>query len=164
MIPNCKYIMHTTKKELKTGPQVTRPHWDWLEWISKQRLFFFLSGNTRSGNSLHSSSEPVCRFRFSSLDPRVAKILLDFSIMADERLVYFVDIFKDLLLFIFSQFLCFRVSHPLVVWAQRKDLVFLTIRLEDTTNPEIKLDEEKMYFRYSIKNTMLKYRLSFIVC
>ena len=84
--------------------------------------------------------------------------------MADERLVYFVDIFKDLLLFIFSQFLCFRVSHPLVVWAQRKDLVFLTIRLEDTTNPEIKLDEEKMYFRYSIKNTMLKYRLSFIVC
>jgi hypothetical protein len=28
MIPNCKYIMHTTKKELKTGPQVTRPHWD----------------------------------------------------------------------------------------------------------------------------------------
>ncbi|XP_046846709.1 prostaglandin E synthase 3-like [Xenia sp. Carnegie-2017] len=40
-----------------------------------------------------------------------------------------------------------RVLHPLVLWAQRKDIIFLTIRLEDTTNPEIKLDEEKMYFR-----------------
>ena len=44
--------------------------------------------------------------------------------------------------------LYFRVLHPLVLWAQRKDIIFLTIRLEDTTNPEIKLDEEKMYFRY----------------
>ncbi|XP_028394195.1 prostaglandin E synthase 3-like [Dendronephthya gigantea] len=40
-----------------------------------------------------------------------------------------------------------RLLHPLVVWAQRKDIVFLTIRLEDTRNQEIQLDEEKMYFR-----------------
>lgn len=37
--------------------------------------------------------------------------------------------------------------HPVIVWAQRKDIVFLTVRLEDTSNPEIKLEEEKMYFR-----------------
>ena len=78
--------------------------------------------------------------------------------MAEERLVL-VNLWNLFYMLIISVFVCFSVLHPLVVWAQRKDLVFMTIRLEDTISPEIKLDEENMYFRYSIKNATLKYML-----
>ena len=80
--------------------------------------------------------------------------------MADERLVFVDFIWSLFYKLIIVVFVCFSVMHPLVVWAQRKDIVFMTIRLEDTVSPEIKLDEENMYFRYSIlKNAMLKYML-----
>ncbi|CAD5116753.1 DgyrCDS5608 [Dimorphilus gyrociliatus] len=35
---------------------------------------------------------------------------------------------------------------PPMMWAQRKDKLFLTINLEDVKSPEIKLDEKKLYF------------------
>ena len=80
--------------------------------------------------------------------------------MADERLVFVDFIWSLFYKLIILVFVYFSIMHPLVVWAQRKDIVFMTIRLEDTISPEIKLDEENMYFRYSIlKNAMLKYML-----
>ena len=78
--------------------------------------------------------------------------------MAEERLVL-VNLWNLFCMLIILVLVCFSVLHPLVVWAQRKDLVFMTIRLEDTISPEIKLDEENMYFRYSIKNATLKHAL-----
>merc|ERR1711893_360604 len=36
--------------------------------------------------------------------------------------------------------------HPAVIWAQRNDKLYLTINLEDCTNPTIKLEEDKLYF------------------
>jgi len=39
------------------------------------------------------------------------------------------------------------VVPPLVKWAQRTNLVFLTVCLEDCKDPEIKVEEEKLYFK-----------------
>jgi len=42
------------------------------------------------------------------------------------------------------------VSNPLpppVQWAQRKNLVYLNIALEDTKDPTIKIEDDKFYFR-----------------
>jgi len=36
---------------------------------------------------------------------------------------------------------------PLVMWAQRPTLVFLTICLEDVKDPEIKVEPERLYFK-----------------
>lgn len=38
-------------------------------------------------------------------------------------------------------------TPPPVQWAQRKNLVYLSICLEDCKNPVIKLDADKLYFR-----------------
>ena len=38
------------------------------------------------------------------------------------------------------------VAPPLVKWAQRTNLVFVTVCLEDCKDPEIKVEEEKLYF------------------
>lgn len=35
---------------------------------------------------------------------------------------------------------------PSVLWAQRSNIIFLTICLEDCKNPEIKIDHDKIYF------------------
>lgn len=35
---------------------------------------------------------------------------------------------------------------PSVMWAQRNNIIFLTICLEDCKNPEIKIDSDKLYF------------------
>lgn len=35
---------------------------------------------------------------------------------------------------------------PSVMWAQRNNIIFLTICLEDCKNPEIKIDNDKVYF------------------
>lgn len=40
----------------------------------------------------------------------------------------------------------YRVVPPSVMWAQRSNIIFLTICLEDCKNPEIKIDNEKIYF------------------
>ena len=39
------------------------------------------------------------------------------------------------------------LTPPLVLWAQRADKIFLTIELEDCTNPEVKLEKERLYFK-----------------
>ena len=39
------------------------------------------------------------------------------------------------------------VVPPLVKWAQRTNLVFLTVCLEDCKDPEIKVEEAKLYFK-----------------
>ena len=36
---------------------------------------------------------------------------------------------------------------PLCKWAQRTNLVFVTVCLEDCKDPEIKVEEDKLYFR-----------------
>ena len=41
----------------------------------------------------------------------------------------------------------FRPVPPLVKWAQRTNLVFVTVCLEDCKDPEIKLEEGKLYFK-----------------
>lgn len=41
----------------------------------------------------------------------------------------------------------FRPLPPPVAWAQRKNLIFLTICLEDCRNPVIKLEENKIFFK-----------------
>lgn len=46
-----------------------------------------------------------------------------------------------LVLFYFS-----RAVPPSVMWAQRNNIIFLTICLEDCKNPEIKIDSDKVYF------------------
>ena len=37
--------------------------------------------------------------------------------------------------------------HPIVKWAQRNDLLFLTVCIQDCKNPEIKVEEDKLYFK-----------------
>ena len=37
--------------------------------------------------------------------------------------------------------------HPSVSWAQRHNLIFLTINVEDVKNPEIKVEENRLYFK-----------------
>ncbi|KAJ9575151.1 hypothetical protein L9F63_025898 [Diploptera punctata] len=38
------------------------------------------------------------------------------------------------------------VVPPSVMWAQRTNVIFLTICLEDCKNPDIKIDKDKIYF------------------
>lgn len=40
-----------------------------------------------------------------------------------------------------------KLLHPAVLWAQRKDIIFLTISLEDANDPDIQLENNKMTFR-----------------
>ena len=35
----------------------------------------------------------------------------------------------------------------MVMWAQRPNLIFLTVCLEDTKDPQIEVDTEKLYFK-----------------
>jgi len=37
--------------------------------------------------------------------------------------------------------------YPPVLWAQRKDLLYITVDLEDTENEEISLTEQKLTFK-----------------
>ena len=47
-----------------------------------------------------------------------------------------------------SHFFCCSVPPPpLVMWAQRPTLVFLTFCLEDCKEPEIKVDADKLHFK-----------------
>jgi prostaglandin-E synthase len=39
-----------------------------------------------------------------------------------------------------------RAVPPSVMWAQRNNVIFLTICLEDCKNPEIKIQNDKVYF------------------
>jgi hypothetical protein len=39
-----------------------------------------------------------------------------------------------------------RAVPPSVMWAQRNNVIFLTICLEDCKNPEIKIANDKVYF------------------
>ncbi|KAF5308767.1 hypothetical protein FQR65_LT05999 [Abscondita terminalis] len=39
------------------------------------------------------------------------------------------------------------ILPPPVMWAQRSGVVFLTINLEDTKNPEIKINKDSIYFK-----------------
>ncbi|XP_043229604.1 co-chaperone protein daf-41-like isoform X1 [Amphibalanus amphitrite] len=39
------------------------------------------------------------------------------------------------------------VMHPSISWAQRSNLIFLTINVEDVTKPEIKVEENRLYFK-----------------
>ena len=41
----------------------------------------------------------------------------------------------------------FRPAPPMVMWAQRPNLIFLTVCLEDTKDPQIEVDTEKLYFK-----------------
>ncbi|CAG0913370.1 unnamed protein product [Notodromas monacha] len=40
-----------------------------------------------------------------------------------------------------------RLPPPPVEWAQRKNVIFLTIQLEDCKDPQIKIETDKVYFR-----------------
>ncbi|PSN41938.1 hypothetical protein C0J52_06425 [Blattella germanica] len=44
---------------------------------------------------------------------------------------------------------------PSVMWAQRNNVIFLTICLEDCKNPNIKIDNDKIYF-YGVGGTEKK--------
>jgi len=44
-------------------------------------------------------------------------------------------------------FYCSGSVPPAVVWAQRKDKIFLTINLEDCKSPDIKLTETTLTFK-----------------
>ena len=44
-------------------------------------------------------------------------------------------------------FCCSVPPPPLVMWAQRPTLVFLTFCLEDCKEPEIKVDADKLHFK-----------------
>ena len=47
-----------------------------------------------------------------------------------------------------SSFFSFSVAPPpLVMWAQRPTLIFLTVCLEDCKDPEIKVDADKLHFK-----------------
>jgi len=37
--------------------------------------------------------------------------------------------------------------HPAVIWAQRNNLIFLTINVEDVKDPEIRVEENRLYFK-----------------
>lgn len=47
----------------------------------------------------------------------------------------------------YSLLSAFSLTPPSVMWAQRADKVYLTINLEDCKSPDIKIDEEKLFFR-----------------
>jgi len=38
------------------------------------------------------------------------------------------------------------IAHPETVWAQRNDRLYLTIRLDDCTSPQIKIEEDSFKF------------------
>jgi prostaglandin-E synthase len=38
-------------------------------------------------------------------------------------------------------------NHPIVLWAQRKDVLFLTIQVDECKNPEIKIEGDKLIFK-----------------
>ena len=42
---------------------------------------------------------------------------------------------------------CDTTRPPVVLWAQRADKIFLTIDIEDCTNPQINLEKDKLYFK-----------------
>lgn len=41
----------------------------------------------------------------------------------------------------------FRVIPPPIMWAQRTNCVFLTVCLEDCKNPDIKIQQDSVYFK-----------------
>lgn len=41
----------------------------------------------------------------------------------------------------------FRPIHPPVTWAQRNDLIFLTVYIEDVKNPEVKVEGNKLHVK-----------------
>ncbi|RWS03954.1 Protein wos2-like protein [Dinothrombium tinctorium] len=43
--------------------------------------------------------------------------------------------------------LWFRLLPPPVLWAQRKNLVYINVALEDCKKPTIKIEKDKLYFR-----------------
>jgi hypothetical protein len=43
--------------------------------------------------------------------------------------------------------ICFRPLIPPVIWAQRNDVVFVTICVEDCLNPGVKIESEQIIFR-----------------
>jgi len=44
-------------------------------------------------------------------------------------------------------FLTSRIPPPPVIWAQRKDILYITICLEDCKDPIIEIEPEKIYFK-----------------
>jgi len=48
-----------------------------------------------------------------------------------------------------------KLTPPLVYWAQRRNLIYLNIALEDTKNPTIKIEEDKVYF-HGVGGTEMK--------
>lgn len=40
-----------------------------------------------------------------------------------------------------------HVHTPTVLWAQREDLVYLTVAVEDIEKPEIKLETNALHFK-----------------
>lgn len=41
----------------------------------------------------------------------------------------------------------FRLTPPPMYWAQRKNLIYLRIAVEDCKDPIIKLDKDSLYFK-----------------
>ncbi len=37
---------------------------------------------------------------------------------------------------------------PTVLWAQRDDKIFLTVAVEDIDKPEIRIEDNSLYFKY----------------
>ena len=42
---------------------------------------------------------------------------------------------------------CFSSVFPTILWAQRKDVLFITVEVEDTEKEEISLTEKKLAFK-----------------
>lgn len=55
-----------------------------------------------------------------------------------------------------------KLLHPPVLWAQRKDIIFLTISLDDANDPDIKLENNKMTFRSKGGHDQETYAFEFI--
>lgn len=47
----------------------------------------------------------------------------------------------------FEFFFLFRAIPPPIIWAQRSGVVFVTINVEDCKDPDIKIEEDKFYFK-----------------
>ena len=82
----------------------------------------------------------------------IVRFHLYFSIFVQTSQNPYCDVGTELLFGFINIFLyLYRQARiPTVMWAQRSDVIFLTVNLEDCKNPNIDLKENKLFFRYSM--------------
>lgn len=55
------------------------------------------------------------------------------------------------------------VPHPIVLWAQRKDLLFLKVQIADCTSPKVETTSDSLSFeaKTPISDAPIKFSLNF---